>query len=799
MFWSNLFKKKNKIFNTEIVNNTSSKIPSFEELTTKEQEYVSNQKEEYLKFYENEDNYINLDNELFNEIKMYQDLALDIMHKDHFGNIANSIIDSKKLAYYSQKITEINNTLKYKYIALNELRKDKKYLTKHMGLYVLGRRKINILKALDHQMNIINNMFVIADQKITDYCACAIANYPKNIDETTEKELNNRYIEVEKDYKDLFNSSIELDDSISIADEITYMEILIDKFIYENKDLINKLKEQLDIIAFNEIIDAKEQQEKISNLKKTKMYYLIFNKYGRNLIAKDDFNDLYQIIFNVYTYFPISSGFTEYFNKKANKDELILYSKIIKGKSEAFILKQSKIFEANKVSDKAYSLLLKIFNLTENDEIYKNMFIYDDFNIKFFPNVELLLSLDFVDGIDKYFDKKAFDHPLKLIGKEPWISKNALKKDYYKYVFGLCINPGSKQDITSQNQYSIDLIKLRQYYESEEIVLYYLLYKDKINFNVLPYLSKDCDLSKFSTYLRNSCIQSKDKSINIYIPSNTKMLSLRPIDIVTDTVSGTYIHIYSMKIHVNEQLEKIIIGNDVSLNERKIQVMLPEISNLTNIFYEIYKPYYLKYDELLRRIRGFSESIILPNKIFNMEDNCENNKWLFDYLFNLFYENIMNIGDIIDNVSRITNKLNSQNIYLDNQDVYLDGQDDQQICPYDFYDSDFLFYHYYFNNFNLEISSNNYKDIFYELFNNLTILEKDNHLYSVGCNVKHSYKESCDISTKIRKIKDIIEAYKIYIEYYIKDLNTYKKELKSQLMHEEKQISAEPKKLTKKN
>ena len=177
MFWSNLFKKKN--YSTNIVNNISSKIPSFEELTPKEQEYVSNLKEEYLTFYENEDNYISLDSELFNEIKMYQDLALDIMHNDHFGNIASSIIDSKKLVYYSHKITEINNSLKYKYIALNEVRKDKKYLAKHMGLYVLGKRKINILKALDHQMNIINNMFVIADQKITDYCACAIASYPK--------------------------------------------------------------------------------------------------------------------------------------------------------------------------------------------------------------------------------------------------------------------------------------------------------------------------------------------------------------------------------------------------------------------------------------------------------------------------------------------------------------------------------------------------------------------------------------------------------------------------------------------
>ena len=112
MFWSNLFKKKN--YSTNIVNNISSKVPSFEELTPKEQEYVSNLKEEYLTFYENEDNYISLDSELFNEIKMYQDLALDIMHNDHFGNIASSIIDSKKLVYYSHKITELNSTLKYK-------------------------------------------------------------------------------------------------------------------------------------------------------------------------------------------------------------------------------------------------------------------------------------------------------------------------------------------------------------------------------------------------------------------------------------------------------------------------------------------------------------------------------------------------------------------------------------------------------------------------------------------------------------------------------------------------------------
>lgn len=37
MFWSDLFKKRNKIFNIEIVNNSSSKVSSFAKITIEEQ------------------------------------------------------------------------------------------------------------------------------------------------------------------------------------------------------------------------------------------------------------------------------------------------------------------------------------------------------------------------------------------------------------------------------------------------------------------------------------------------------------------------------------------------------------------------------------------------------------------------------------------------------------------------------------------------------------------------------------------------------------------------------------------
>ena len=456
MFWNNLFKKKNKIYNTDIVNNAYSKMPTYEELTTEEQEYVNKLKEEYLNFYDTEDNHINLDNELFNEIKMYQELALDIMYNDHFGNIVNSIIDSKKLIYYSHKITEINNTLKYKYIALNELRKDKKHLAKHMGLYVLGKRKINILKALDHQMNIINNMLIIANQKITDYCACAIANYPKNIDEPTEKELNDRYIEVEKDYKDLFNTSINLDDNLTNTDKTTYIEILIDKFIYENKDLIDKLKEQLDLIANSEIENMVVQINVIDNLKKIKMYYNIFNKYGRNKLTKEDFEDLYQIIFNVYTYFPSFSyfNFSRYYNSITDNNEKEFYRSIIDFKLVLLKLKQSPIFKGNKqYSEDIVNILMTIFEKYDKD--YWNL--SNSSNISFFSNyfdnlpitekiinfnLKLLLSLDYESGFNDYFaDKKSI--------YVSYLKRNLVVKDFYKLLIGVN-NYLSKNNITEE-------------------------------------------------------------------------------------------------------------------------------------------------------------------------------------------------------------------------------------------------------------------------------------------------------------------------------------------------------------
>lgn len=669
MFWNNLFKKKNKIYNTDIVNNAYSKMPTYEELTTEEQEYVNKLKEEYLNFYDTEDNHINLDNELFNEIKTYQELALDIMYNDHFGNIVNSIIDSKKLIYYSHKITEINNTLKYKYIALNELRKDKKHLAKHMGLYVLGKRKINILKALDHQMNIINNMLIIANQKITDYCACAIANYPKNIDEPTEKELNDRYIEVEKDYKDLFNTSINLNDNLTNTDKTTYIEILIDKFIYENKDLIDKLKEQLDLIANSEIENMVVQINLIDNLKKIKMYYNIFNKYGRNKLTKEDFEDLYQIIFNVYTYFPSFSyfNFSRYYNSITDNNEKEFYRSIIDFKLVLLKLKQSPIFKGNKqYSEDIVNILMTIFEKYDKD--YWNL--SNSSNISFFSNyfdnlpitekiinfnLKLLLSLDYESGFNDYFaDKKSI--------YVSYLKRNLVVKDFYKLLIGVN-NYLSKNDITeeqlknellnisnrSNNDASIDsdtnkketytlLINIINDYKAYEQTIKLYSSLCDIDFNIFPehILSKHINiLINYYDYGNGPLIinnnideldikySQKDDRILI-INGNVETMNIQiSSDLAKDdNVMHTKVLLPIKPLKMNFYNDKYEMDSDVSSNAKQYQVKYATINKETGFMsYDYIKKIFAKIGKMFilrEEILDYSESemCIYLKKIF---------------------------------------------------------------------------------------------------------------------------------------------------------------------------------------
>ena len=631
MFWSKLFKKKNKLSNVDIVVNSSyTKMPLLEELTAEEQGYVNKLKEEYLNFYDTEDNYIDLDRELFNEIKMCQVLALDIMHNDHFGHIASSIIDSKKLVYYSHEIAEINNTLKYKYIALDELRKDRKYLTKHMGLYVLGRRKINILKALDHQMNLINNLIVITDQRIYDYSTKAVANYPKNINEDIDYELEKRYDIVLKDYLNLFNDSNILNKKINNTDKITYMEIMLNKFVYENKNLIGKLKERLNAIANTEIEEIEDQNDIIRDLRNIKMYFNIFDKYGRSIIKKEDFEEIYQAIFNTINYYPFTYDIRNYCRNEANKEELIFYSKIIKRKAELFINKKSKIFETGIINDNIYQILLKLFELDSTGIIYNEMFIKNNFEVFDMKYIDLLLCLDNLNGFYLYFNQTNFELFDYIMSALP-VDHDTIKRNLFKYIIGLC-DKTKFEDINIDREYFIHkcCFNVSNIYEMK---LYYQLYKENINFSNLPLLNETCYMDKFINYIKKSC---RDKTV--LLPEGTKELEIY----VDKSYNG-------IKIYLNNDISDIrFYGNDIDYKKLKhIKIYLPLDFNKININFIVknelnYNANYpkariLNKQALLAIIEKIGSTLVLPKKIFSVSNSSEDNQKLYNDLYSLFY------------------------------------------------------------------------------------------------------------------------------------------------------------------
>lgn len=705
MFWSNLFKKKDKDnnkSNQNIANNSYSNIPSYKELTSEEQEYVNKLKQEYLNFYDTEDNYFNLDKELFNKTKMYPDLAFDIMLKDHFGDIVSSIIDSKKLMYYSHKLSEIKNVLKYKYIALNVIRKDKKYLSKYMGLYFLGRRKINILKALDYQINTINSSYVISEQRIFDYSACAISKYPKNIDENTKEALEKRYKEVEKDYKYLLNSSLDLNDNLTIADKITYMEIIIDKFVYENKDLIDKLKEQLDLIANSEIENKVVQINVIDNLKEIKMYYNIFNKYGKNKLTKEDFEDLYQIIFNAYTYFPSFSyfNFSRYYNSITDNNEKEFYRSIIDSKLVLLKLKQSPIFKGNKqYSEDIVNILMTIFekydkdywNLSNSSNIsfdsYSNYFDNLPITEKIINfNLKLLLSLDYESGFNDYFaDKKSI--------YVSYLKRNLVVKDFYKLLIGVN-NYLSKNDITeeqlknellnisnrSNNNEFIDsdtnkketytlLINIINDYKAYEPILklYSSLYD--IDFSIFPehILGKHINiLINYYDYGNGPLIinnnideldikysQKDDRILIINGNVETMNIQISSDFAKDDNVMHTKVLLPIKPLKMNFYNDKYEIDSDVSSNAKQYQVKYATINKETG---------FMSYDYIKKIFAKIGAMFILREEILDYSEEKMN------FYFKKTFRSIIDVID--DEDIRLASlgysrKMNFMNVWLE--------------------------------------------------------------------------------------------------------------------------------------
>ena len=457
------------------------------------------------------------------------------------------------------------------------------------------------------------------------------------------------------------------------------------------------------------------QQEIIDNLMKIKMYYNIFNKYSRNKLTQDDFNDLYQIIFNVYTYFPFNNGFKNYCEIEANKEELKLYNHFLQSKLEMFLLKKSKIFETNIINDKIYDHLLEIFNSNQaydlqKTDLPKDNLISDSFDITKFEDLDLLLALDYPNGFDLYFNE-----PLMFEWNDLnlYIDKYTIRKEFYKYILG--------SHTYKKDNISCDSKKLNKI--NNDCKLFSLLYKDKINFNILPFLSESCSIDKLDWYIYYSCNISKDCHIQyhqLYLPDKIKKLY---IDYSEIYVSGV------KQIYLNNGLNELAFKlppYDSKFRVEEMQIILPKDLKPLNIkisMSNIYNDYY--FYQLYYVILEICKTIALPSSIIRFFNNNEhNNKMIFNYLYHLLYEFFMVIKKVT-----IGNK-------------------------YDYY------------------------TIFSEMLNKLAIsYGKNNHTSCVG---EHILLHNPDLNSQ-NKLKyvndnDIEKVYKQAIKDYIEKINSYYKD-----------------------
>lgn len=414
----------------------------------------------------------------------------------------------------------------------------------------------------------------------------------------------------------MFN--INLDKNLQIDDRLTYAEILLNKFVYENKCLISKLKEQLDLIANSEIKDKNKQQEIIDNLMKIKKYYNIFYNYGRNLIDDKDIEDLYQIIFNVYTYFPLDCDFSEYYNSLPPNKEKSTYTKIVKSKLEIFKLGKSKIFETSNIPKEE---LIKWAD--KNYFKFDRTYYYDQYQAVVNHCLKILLLMDHEHGLEQFFEStivnlKNYDlTDILFTLSYDILDRHITKYSFYKLLFGMYLNfdsPLQEQIYSLEDHigpYNYYKIKKFLYEVIDELEIFRKIYKDKIFFNNLPEGIKYFSTKHFDSYIKNYCLNKI-----ITLPN-----SVNKVDITLD-------YSENIKIKCPNKLEELkinIMSDEIDLISEcpHVTIILP--SNLDK--FNIHKASKSKYDFY------FSHLTLIHNyKILDLDY-----KDLYYYFYKLIY------------------------------------------------------------------------------------------------------------------------------------------------------------------
>lgn len=707
MFWDVIFKRKIK--NSELVNpNIFVDILDYSELDENSKAIVNRYKEEYQELFKSIYSTKDLDKDIIEEILLYQDLILNVLCKDTYGELLESRLSSVKLYLYSKKYKEINKILKLKYIALLELKKDKKYVSLHNRLYLKAKYKINVIDIINYHENTLYNLIATINDRIFKCISVYSLNNPR-ID-LYKEELENRYNEVNYDYKTIFNKEITILESI--VDSVAYAEIELEKYAINNKDKLTQYQNRLIEISNMEIKDLNERDNIIEELMNINKNYRIYKKYGRNIISQKELEELYQIIFNVYTYFPYDNDFKGYFmNIQISKitDEVKYYEKIVEYKYELLKKGKSVVFLSNPNYDyDVINTLVNIFDWYRIKFPKNNNYSFSLSESIIIEHLELLLSLDYENGLEDYLERKVFKvNFLSYKEKLKYISQFMQNIQYKENGSNTIPDPCFRKE-----KYGlIDVDK-----DLEELNIFLSLYKDSINYNVLPIINDNHfyeeDWKEYICYLNNEFIYIPDNYINIklnyydysndiskvyVLPNSAQKLVLSYLDIswtnkrivlpsqLTDNFNILWL-LMDAKSNINRgNLETLFdtLFRTFIFNEEVFQLNCNDLAKYFNRIFSFLKDilscidenkYFIGYDfnNMLRIIVNRISYFTKDGEIINMfnenqVDNILENVYYFRSLMNKdnnYYYNLF-IEFLIELVSEYLNN------YYDNKKIIL--------------------------------------------------------------------------------------------------------------------------------
>ena len=340
---------------------------------------------------------------------MNTDLLLNIIYKhEDTNNELKKELNNLILKIYEQRIIDMELETIIRGIALREVY--------HEKLLFLRKDKINAineeLTSLTMQLNYFYHQKT-AIQKEKETYLLEIENHisqnPKNninIEQESQEKLDYLSKELIDFMPDIIKEIKDREES-SLA-KLAYLETTLEKYVYQNPELIYKIDSRLECYL-NELKITQENKDIITKeIQYFEVICNIFNEYGRNNAINDILTKLYTIKFDLLTFDIFKKECSPFLVKDFNPKEKQIFQEIIIQRINRLLNANNKITQKLFDTDLKKALKIIIDYLKEDNEnpnIYEPNKILNDIE-----KLCLLLSFDTEKGLQEFYNKRTIHY-----------------------------------------------------------------------------------------------------------------------------------------------------------------------------------------------------------------------------------------------------------------------------------------------------------------------------------------------------------------------------------------------------